>query len=219
MSEIAQEFVRAYYTSLVYQRADLRKYYDQQNATIWRTQLNSTDSLPFAQADAFLIPDIETGSTVTISDFNSLRLPDNGLAIVVNGSIGIDTTTRLFGQYFILSEVSDRYFVMSDSLSFTNAVPGTPRPPVETFLVPPKKPKSKPRKKSPGDDRPASPPNPGPPPKAESKPAPIPKPESKGGPKRGPGPKPAAASTPGPQQRMKPKDADNPFVYIPTSGQ
>jgi hypothetical protein len=203
MPEIAQEFVRAYYTSLVYQRGKLRKYYDQDNATIWRDQLNSPNSIPFAQAEAFLIPDIDTGSTVTISDFNSLRLPNNGLAIVVHGTISFGNQTRVFGQYFILSEVSDRYFVMSDSLCFSGGPPGT-GPAGETFLVP-KRGKGKPKKK-PGSEEPA-------PPEA-GQPASAPKPAT---------PNPAGnhgpAERPGAQRRGKPKDAGSPFVYIPASGQ
>jgi hypothetical protein len=109
MSEPAAEFVRAYYTSLVYHQGDVSKYYDQDNASIWRAELHSTESVPFPEAEALLFPEIEAGSTVTISDFNILRLPNSGFAIVVHGRIAFNYTTRAFSQYFTLFEVSERY--------------------------------------------------------------------------------------------------------------
>jgi hypothetical protein len=115
MAEVAWEFIRTYYTNLVYSPDDVRLFYDEEDATIWRDQM--PDVRPIGEAGDHLLPAIPKGSKVVISQFTTLPIP-TGMSIVVYGKIGFGGEVRSFHQVFTLTAVEDRFFVVGDYLSF-----------------------------------------------------------------------------------------------------
>jgi hypothetical protein len=115
-SAIAAEFVRSYYTKLAFFPSDIPKFYDEDRATVWREQLNSTLAVPFASARDFLIPTIEEGSTVSVSSFAVLPV-EKGFSLVVQGAIASDSSANFFTQFFTFGTVEGRFFIVADALS------------------------------------------------------------------------------------------------------
>jgi hypothetical protein len=116
----ASEFVMAYYTHLAYQPSDLPKFYDQDNARVWRSSLPSNIGVPFSTLGPQFIPDIPEGSSVTVLNYNVLPL-ETGLAVVVHGSLVCESFAKLFDQFFTLEQVADRFFITGDSLTLIEA--------------------------------------------------------------------------------------------------
>jgi hypothetical protein len=115
-AEVATEFVRSYYTKLVFQPAELSKFYDEEHATVWRADLNRALAAPFADARDLLIPAIEEGSTVSVSSFAVLPL-DSGFSLVAEGAIARGDDCRFFTQFFTLGSAGGRFFIVADSLA------------------------------------------------------------------------------------------------------
>jgi hypothetical protein len=157
---VAEEFVRAYYAHLVYHPEELFKFYDQENATVWRSEVGDGVAVQFPQSLAFLVPAIDEGSKVTVTKFAALPLP-SAISLVVHGTVVGPLASRAFVQVFTLSEVvPDRYFVVSDYLRFSGGpvdsdadvalIPGPSKAP-EPAAPPPADP---PRQSAPAEARP-----------------------------------------------------------------
>jgi hypothetical protein len=173
MANIAAEFIRAYYTSLVYSPDDLPQFYDQEAAAIWRDQLGDAPASPFDQTREVLVPDIPRGAKVAVLRFTALPIP-SGFSIVVVGEIGHGGASRPFHQCFTLAAFQDRFFVVGDYLTFYGnidrefvppdslfEVEGQKAPPYEDeALFPAAKPEPQPKAPS-ADPKPQNPP-PGP---------------------------------------------------------
>jgi hypothetical protein len=134
MADIAAEFVRAYYTSVVYNPDDLPQFYDQDAAAVWRDELGDAPAAPFGQAREVLVPDIPRGAKVAVLRFTALPIP-SGFSIVVVGEIGDGGASRPFHQCFTLAAVQDRFFVVGDHLTFRGEVDGEFVPPDGLFEV------------------------------------------------------------------------------------
>jgi hypothetical protein len=80
----ASDFVRGYYASLVYTPADLVKFYDEDNATVWRDELGERP-VPRIQTDS--------GPQVAVTTFTVLPL-ESGFSLVVNGDIAFRERPR-----------------------------------------------------------------------------------------------------------------------------
>jgi hypothetical protein len=115
-ADVAAEFVRSYYTKLVFQPAEIPKFYDEEHATIWRTDLQSPLAAPFADARDFLVPRIEDGSTVSVSAFHVLPL-DKGFSLVAEGAIARGDACHFFTQFFTFGCSEGRFFIIADSLT------------------------------------------------------------------------------------------------------
>jgi hypothetical protein len=147
-ADVAAEFVRSYYTKLVYEPGELAKFYDEERATVWRAELGQRLALPFAAAREFLVPRIEEGSAVSVASFHALPLA-GGLGVVVEGAIARDDACGFVTQCFTLGSAGGRFFVLADSLSVRQ--PARAPPPTDD-LVPVRPPKRPPRD---GEERPA----------------------------------------------------------------
>jgi hypothetical protein len=132
---VASEFIHVYYTSFVYRPLDLPKFYDPDKSRIWRQPLGSKIGIPFSGALAHLIPSIEEGSSVTISNFNVIPV-DRGFALTVTGTIVHKTASRIFSQFFTIKSVGDRFFVLSDSLTLLDGKGQLPPSDEETVVIP-----------------------------------------------------------------------------------
>jgi hypothetical protein len=137
--EIAAEFVRSYYTKLIYFPAEIAKFYDEEHATVWRDTIKASLAVPFAAARAFLVPHIEEGSTVSVSSFHVLPI-DKGLSLVVEGAIARGNVCHFFTQFFTLGSAEGRFFVVADSLSIRPPESQIP-PPTDNLVAvaPPKR--------------------------------------------------------------------------------
>ena len=115
---VCAEFVVAYYTYFVHHKEEVVKFYDQDNATVWRKELGSDVGVSLKDGKQFLVPEIARGSSVTVSSYNAVRI-ENGIALVVNGHIVYEgeTTAHMFSQFFTLTSFCDRVFIESDSLN------------------------------------------------------------------------------------------------------
>jgi hypothetical protein len=132
---VASEFIHVYYTSLLYNPQDLPKFYDPTKSRIWRQPLNSKIGVPFSDASALLIPPIDEGSSVSVTNFNVIPV-DHGFALTVTGTIAYKSAIRIFTQFFTIKSVGDRYFVLSDSLTLLDNNGQLPPPDEETVIVP-----------------------------------------------------------------------------------
>jgi hypothetical protein len=112
---IAAQFVRAYYTDLVYSPNELCMFYDQERAILWRDSLGAGLGVPFVPD--LLVPEIRRGSQVGISKFTVLP-HEPGFSVVVYGAIVFAATSRLFHQFFALDDIDNRFFVITDYLTF-----------------------------------------------------------------------------------------------------
>ena len=119
---VTAEFVVAYYTCFVHHKEDVAKFYDQDNAMVWRKDLGSDVGVNIKGAMGLLVPEIAKGSSVTISSYNAVPI-ENGLALVVNGYIVYEGETKahMFSQFFTLASFCDRVFIESDSLNIYSA--------------------------------------------------------------------------------------------------
>lgn len=136
---VANEFLVAYYTNLVYPKNDQDKFYAE-NATILRPGMESTVGLPISEAKGQICYDITTGTEFSVLTYEILPIPEYGFNLYVTGTQKCDGETKLFNQNFTLHFAHERYFVVSDFLTIVN--PASPVPTnVETVAVKGPKPK------------------------------------------------------------------------------
>jgi hypothetical protein len=134
-SEVADHFVVAYYSSLIYHPRDLPKFY-QENASIFRPQFPSPRRFPSDHPE--LCPSIPPGSQFSI--LNHIVLPfSGGISIQISGQIADGNEIQSFTQFFTLLYVFERYFIVSDSFTIPSKIPT-----VETVVVP--KPQAEPER-------------------------------------------------------------------------
>jgi hypothetical protein len=134
MADIPAEFIRAYYTSLVYNPDDLPHFYDQGTAAIWRDQLGDSPARPFGETRQVLVPEIPKGAKVAVLRFTALPIP-SGFSIIVVGEIGHGRASRPFHQCFTLAAVQDRFFVVGDYLTLFGQIDAEFVPPDSLFEV------------------------------------------------------------------------------------
>jgi hypothetical protein len=137
----AEEFIAAYYQSLVYKTQDIPKFYDPDNAIIWRKSVDSRLGVKFSEAIAkdkdILVPHIERGSTVSVLEFQVMP-NDRGFVLNVIGKIARGATSTLFNQVFTICRREDRVFIVGDSLNFLNGFLGGKDEDFNIVYVPPK---------------------------------------------------------------------------------
>jgi hypothetical protein len=115
LPDTAAQFVRAYYSDLVYSPNELCMFYDQERAILWRDSLGDGAAVPFAPD--LLVPEIRRGSQVGILKFTVLP-QEQAFSVVVYGSIVFAATSKMFHQFFALVEIDARFFVVTDYLTF-----------------------------------------------------------------------------------------------------
>jgi len=117
---VAGEFVAAYYTALVYNPSDVRKFYDEDRATVWRHGLDSEVGVRFRDAESLVVPVIAAGSLVSIVSYAVLPIA-SGFSLVARGQIAYGGDTQAFEQFFTVTTFADRWFIESDALSIGTA--------------------------------------------------------------------------------------------------
>ena len=112
--KIGQQFIQAYYSTLIQNANDLSKFYDQE-ASIWRESFGNGESKKVEDCKDNLFPAVQQGSEVAITSFADNSFP-GGFHISVFGHIIKDSITSVFNQTFVLLQRSDRIFIVSDAL-------------------------------------------------------------------------------------------------------
>lgn len=112
--EIGEQFVQAYYTTLIQNRNDLTKFYDKE-AMIWRDSFGNGEGKNFESAKPDLFVKISHGCDVSVTgySFNNFH---GGIHVFVNGHILDNDLVYVFVQSFVILEKSERYFIVSDTL-------------------------------------------------------------------------------------------------------
>ena len=114
MQKIGQQFIQAYYATLLQQKDELPKFYDQE-AAIWRDSFESGESKKVEDCKDILALNVPQGSEVAITSFADNSFP-GGSHISVYGHIISNENTKVFNQTFVLVQRSDRTLVVSDAL-------------------------------------------------------------------------------------------------------
>ena len=117
--KVGQQFVQAYYATLVNTKNDLIKFY-QPEAMIWRESLGSGKGIKLADYKEDLFVELPRGCEISVTDFTE-NVFQGGIHITVFGHILDDDKTIVFTQSFVLLECSDRYCVVSDTLKVAKA--------------------------------------------------------------------------------------------------
>lgn len=122
----ANEFIVAYYRTLVFAHKDLSKFYNEDTGSIWRTGGNGRQgAIAFPKAKRELALHLGKQSSVKILSYAVLPISQGGMSIVVNGEI-VDQSVQGFNQCFTLSSVQDRLVIDADVLTITaGATPST----------------------------------------------------------------------------------------------
>lgn len=118
ISTVATEFISAYYYKLSFSPAEVPKFYDQENALIWRQELERRDGVDFNTASKFLVPEIVKGSKVVIYDYTMLK-NEKGFLLTVCGYIKHENEEKKeFQQIFEVEEIDGKYAIVKDILRY-----------------------------------------------------------------------------------------------------
>ena len=117
--DVAEQFVQAYYTTLIQNNGSLVKFYDE-NAMIWRDSFGNGEGKTLEKAKADLSIKISRGSEVSVTGYSYNNF-QGGIHVSVNGHILDDDLAIVFNQSFVLLEKSERYFIVSDFLKVSES--------------------------------------------------------------------------------------------------
>lgn len=112
--ELAANFVVAYYTSFVYKKDDIAKFYDE-NAVINRPSFSSPK--PLSQARLELAVSFQDGSVLNVSSYNATASEET-ILLNVTGYLNFNEIKRPFIQNFVLQEKYGRIFIIIDSYQY-----------------------------------------------------------------------------------------------------
>jgi hypothetical protein len=116
-SEIAAQFVVAYYSAFVYNPETITHFYSS-SAVVFRRERNPVAGVPIRDLPphTLAIPLQERGK-LNVAGYSVLELDHEQLTVSVNGFLEQSPTRRFsFAQNFILEEREERMFVVRDSL-------------------------------------------------------------------------------------------------------
>ena len=117
--ETILEFIKAYYSSLVQTPDKLNKYYSE-NASVYRPGMEQNLAVQIEQCGDKLVPEIQQGSRVEITNFSYTYLEDS-VNLVVFVNILNSTETKALTQYFTLSFKNNSVWIEADSLTERDA--------------------------------------------------------------------------------------------------
>lgn len=115
IEEWAQEFITAYYTSVVYSKNEVVKFYDPENAKIYREDLQDKPGISLNESLNTLVPRLAKGDRLIITQYNAVPI-ENGFNLSVFGKKISPENTSNFAQFFTLVFVQGRAVVVADSL-------------------------------------------------------------------------------------------------------
>ena len=113
----AKEFIVAYYSTATYSIKQLFKFYDQENAVIYRECLQDKTAVSLKGNHNLIWQKMSQGSKLVINNYNTIPI-ENGFNISVFGRIIYPENTKCFSQFFTLEFVQERAVIVSDSLQF-----------------------------------------------------------------------------------------------------
>lgn len=119
IEEWANEFVTAYYSSVVYSKRDVSKFYDPDNAIIYRESLKEKPGVKISEAADILVPRIEKGDKLMITQYNTVPT-QKGFNLSVFGRTIANEKTNHFAQFFTIKFYENRAAIISDSLMNIN---------------------------------------------------------------------------------------------------
>ncbi|OHT02351.1 hypothetical protein TRFO_07208 [Tritrichomonas foetus] len=121
-SEIAAEFVAAYYTAVAYDFRNVYRFYDQEKAEIYRQGHPSGNAVKLSEIKHNIVPNNSGCEKVCVTNYNayqSINQP-NCINIQVIGKViknSEENITTEFAQFFTLEHVGDRFVIIADSLT------------------------------------------------------------------------------------------------------
>lgn len=119
IEEWANEFITAYYSSVVYSKKDVSKFYDPDNAIIYRESLPEKTGVKLSEANNILCPYIGKGDKLFVTQFNTVPTK-KGFNLSVFGRIIVNEKTNHFAQFFTIGFFENRAAIISDSLLSIN---------------------------------------------------------------------------------------------------
>jgi hypothetical protein len=114
-TDIAAQFVVAYYSAFVYNSATIKQFYSS-SAVIFRSHKTPITGVPIEDVDprALALP-LQERAELNIAAYSVLELDDNRITVAVTGFLE-QLRRYSFAQNFILEEKEGRVFVVGDSL-------------------------------------------------------------------------------------------------------
>lgn len=120
IEEWTNEFITAYYSSVVYSKRDVSKFYDPDNAIIYRDSLKEKSGIKISEAIDILVPYIGKGDKLMINQFTSVPIK-KGFNLTVFGQTTVNEKTSQFIQFFTIEFFENRAAIISDSLMNINS--------------------------------------------------------------------------------------------------